>query len=133
MPVLQHPDAGGKLLDEVAVVGHEEQVALVVGHRVLDPLPAGNVQMVGGLVQDEQVDLLIHQHAQPQTALLTAGQGGHRLEHVLSPEVEGGQPVAGSLGGAVLIVDHGVHQVALRVGEVDDLGQVTYLYSGPHL
>src|SRR5699024_12747263 len=91
----------------------------------IDPLPAVDVQVVGGLVQDQEVDLLIHEHAQPQAALLPAGEDGDGLEHVLSPEVEGRQPVPGGLGGhASLVVEHGVHQVSLRVVEADDLEQV---------
>ena len=125
-PPLQHPDPGGEPLDEVAVVGDEEQIALILLHRLLDPLPALDVQMVGGLVQDQQVDFAVHQHTQPQTALLPAGQGGHWLEHVLPPELEGGQPVPGALGGAVQVVNHGVYQGALRVLKVDNLGQVSH-------
>ena len=132
LSVLQHPDTGGKAVDEVAVVGDKEQIALVALHRLLNPLPAGHVQVVGGLVQDQQIDLLVHEHTQAQAALLPAGEGGHGLEHVLPPEVEGRQPIAGRLGGAVLVVDHGVHQIALRVGEADDLRQVPHLYSRSH-
>lgn len=58
--VLQHPDTGGEAIDKVAVMGHEEQVALIRLHRRLDPLPAGHVQVVGGLgSRNEQIDLLI--------------------------------------------------------------------------
>ena len=113
-------------------MGHEEQVALIRLHRRLDPLPAGHVQVVGGLVQNEQIDLLIHEHAKAQAALLPAGKGGDRLEYVLPPEVERSQPVAGGLGAAVLIINHGVHQVALRVGKLDDLRQIADPDRGPH-
>ena len=85
--------------------------------------------MVGGLVQDQKVDLLVHEHTQPQAGLLAAGQGGHGLEHVLPLELKGGQPVPGALGGAVQVVQHGVQQAALRVVEADVLWQVTHLYS----
>ena len=104
----------------------DKQKRPLVGlHRLLNPLPAVDVQVVGRLVQHQQVDLLVHQHAQPQAALLAAGEDGHGLEHVLPPEVEGPQPVPGGLGGhAPLGVEHGVHQVPLGVVKVDDLGQV---------
>ena len=113
-------------------MGDEEQISLVLLHRLLDPLPALDVQVVGGLVQHQQVDFFVHQHTQAQAALLAAGQGGYRFEHVLAPEFEGGQPVPRRLGGAVLGVDQGVHQAALRVVEVDVLRQVSHLYSRPH-
>ncbi len=86
--------------------------------------------MVGGLVQHQQVDGVHHQHAQLEPGQLAAGEGGHRLEYVLPPETEGGQLVPGLLGGAVLLVDHGVHQAALRVLEPDDLGQIAHLDRG---
>ena len=113
-------------------MGDEEQIPLVFLHRLLDPLPALNVQVVGGLVQHQQIDLFVHQHTQAQTALLAAGQGGYRLEHILAPEFERRQPVPRRLGSAVLGVDQGVHQAALRVVKVDVLRQVSNLYSRPH-
>ena len=61
MSILQHPDPFRELVDKVAVVGDEKQVPLVGPHRLLDPVPAVHVQVVGGLVQDQKVDLLVHQ------------------------------------------------------------------------
>ena len=89
--------------------------------------------MVGGLVQNEQVDPAVHEHTKAQPGLLPAGQGGHLLEHVLPPELEGGQAVPRLLGGAVLGVEHGVHQVAVRPVKADDLGQVAGADGGPQV
>ena len=89
--------------------------------------------MVGGLVQDEQVDPAVHEHTQAQPGLLPAGQGGHHLEHVLPPELERGQPVPRLLGGAVLSVQHGVHQIAVGPVKVDDLGQVAHSDGRPQV
>ena len=80
--------------------------------------------MIGGLVQNEQIDLLVHQHTQPKPGLLPSGERGDAFEHILPPEIEGRQPVPRFLGRAVLVVEHGVHQIPLRVGEVNDLGQI---------
>ena len=80
--------------------------------------------MIGRFVQDQEVDLLIHQHAQPQAALLTAGKDGNSLKHVLAPEIKRAQTVPGGLGGhAVFGVEHGVHQAAVRIVKTDDLGR----------
>ena len=111
-------------------MGDKEQVALILLHRLLDPLPALDVQVVRRLVQNQQIDLRVHEHTQPQAGLLAAGQGGHGLEHVLPPELKGGQAVPGGLGRAVQVIDHGVHQAALRVVKVDDLGQIADLHRG---
>ena len=55
--------------------------------------------MVGRLVQNEEVDLIIHQHTKPQTALLAAGEYGNGLHHILAPELIGSKAVPGTLGG----------------------------------
>ena len=103
----------------------EQQRAVIGLHRLLDPLSGSDVQMVGRLVQNQEVDLVIHQHTQPQAALLAAGQDGHRLEDVLTPEVIGRQPVSGRLGGnAPLGRHHVLHQIPVRVVKVDDLRQI---------
>ena len=78
--------------------------------------------MVGGLVQNQQIDFFIHQHTQPQPGLLAAGEIAHAFEHILPLEHEGSQPVPGGLGGAVLFIEHGVVEAALRVVEMNDLG-----------
>ena len=88
--------------------------------------------MVGRLVQDQEVDLVVHQHTQPQTALLPAGEDGHRFHHVLAPEVVGRQPVPGGLSGdAPLGRHHVLHQIPVRVVKVDDLGQIGQLHLRP--
>ena len=109
----------------------KQQRAVVGLHRLLDPLPGVDVQVVGGLVQDQEVDLVVHQHAQPQAALLPAGEHRHRLEHVLAPEVVCRQSVSGRLGREALFRRHHIlHQVPVRVVEADDLGQVCLLHLG---
>ena len=107
----------------------EQQRAVKGLHRLLHPFPAGDIQMVGGLVQNEEVDLLVHQHAQPQAAQFAAGQDADGFEHVLPLKLIGCQTVPGALGRDVLLgVQHGVHQIPLRVVEVDDLLQIRPLY-----
>ena len=80
--------------------------------------------MVGGLVQDQEVHLLVHEHTQPQAALLPTGENGDGFEHVLPLEEELPQPVPGLLGGTIGLVEHGVVQRPLRMGKADLLGEV---------
>ena len=56
----------------------------------------------------------------------------HQLEGVLPGEAEGAQSVPGLLGRAAALVEHGIHQRALGMGKVDDLGQVADLHRGAH-
>ena len=83
--------------------------------------------MVGGLVQKQGVDFLIHEQAQLQPSLFAARQHAHRLKNLFALEVEGRQTVARLLGGAVGLVQQSVHQIALRMVKVDVLGQIARL------
>ena len=81
--------------------------------------------MVGRLVQNEEIDLIIHQHAKTQAALLTAGEDGDGFHHILAPEFIRGQAVSGALGAEPPLGGHHVlHQVPVRMVEMDDLGQI---------
>lgn len=97
----QLPDPRGEFVDKITVVGHEDERPLVVLQRILKPFARVDVQVVRRLVEDEQVDLLIHQHTQPQTALFAAGKTRNGLEHVLALEQIRAQPVTRGLHGAV--------------------------------
>ena len=110
----------------------EQQRAVISFHRLFDPFPRRDVQMVGWLVQNQEIDLVVHQHTQPQAALLSAGEDGPRLEDVLSPEVIRRQTVPGGLGGNTPLGRHHIlHQIPVRVVEVDDLGQIGHFHLRP--
>ena len=89
--------------------------------------------MVGRLVEDQQVDFLIHEHAQPQTALLAAGEVSDGFEHILTGEHKLSQTVTGDLRRHVLFIEHGVVKAALGMVKVDDLGQVSPFHRGTEL
>ena len=72
-------DPLGDVVQEVPVVGDGEDRALVLGEVLLEPLHALGVEVVGGLVEQQQVGLGQQQLAQRHPAALTAGQVGHRL------------------------------------------------------
>ena len=55
-------------------MGYDEQCALVPLEVILQPDQGLEVQMVGGLVQDQQFRFLQQQLAESQTGLFTAGQ-----------------------------------------------------------
>ena len=73
---LQHP--AGDVVEEVAVMGHHHHGAGVIVQRMLQPGDAFGVQMVGRLVQQQQVGLFQQQLAQRHPPLLAARQHGHR-------------------------------------------------------
>ena len=71
--------------------------------------------MVGRLVQNEEVERVVHELAPAQAALFAAREHVHGLHLLLARELERTQPVARHLHGHVLVVDQRVDQVAVRV------------------
>ena len=53
--ILQGPDGRGDLVDQVAVVHHGEHSAAIGCQGLLKALARGDVQVVDGLIQQEQV------------------------------------------------------------------------------
>ena len=100
---VQLQDPAGHVVQEVAVVGHGDDGARVLVQMALQPGHGFGVQVVGGLVKQQQVGLAQQQPAQRHAAALAAGeladvgvagraaQGVHRgVEHgVQVPRVRG--------------------------------------------
>ena len=124
LSVFQKPDSLGELVDKIPVMGHKQQHALKFLDGSFDPFPGGNVQVVCWLVQNQKIDLLIHQHAQPQSGLFAAGEVSYTLEYILTLEQERSQPVTGHLRRTVLFVKHGIVETSLRVVKMNDLRQI---------
>ena len=81
--------------------------------------------MVGRLVQNKEVQGIVHQLAQAQAAFFAARKHVDRLHLLLARELERAQPVARHLHGHVFVVNQRVDQVAVRVCEVYLLRQVS--------
>ena len=71
-------DPAGNVVQEVAVVRDGHNGAGVVVQELLEPQDALGIQVVGGLVEKEQVRRLKQQAAQRHAASLAAGELGHR-------------------------------------------------------
>ena len=121
LSILQQPDPLREFLNEVAVVGHKQQRSLEFLNGRLHPFSGRDVQMVGGFVQNQQIDFFIHQHAQPQPGLFAAGQVTNLLKDILSLEHKRAQPVPGHLGRAVFFIEHGVVKGSFRMVKMDNL------------
>ena len=117
----------GDVVEEVAVVGDDDDRARIVAERLFEPLDRLGVEMVGGLVQQQQVGLFQQGHAQGHPPPLAAGKLADR--GVVGRQHQG---VAGdvhhavqlpAIAGVDLLLEpaHLVHQlvevvVRLRVG-----------------
>ena len=71
---VQLHDAGGEPPQEGAVVGDEQDAARVVVDPVLEPLDRAQVEMVGRLVEQQQLGVADDGPGQPHPALPAAGQ-----------------------------------------------------------
>ena len=76
---LEHPS--GDAIQEVAVVGDQDQAAAVLGEAVLEPGDRVDVQVVGRLVQDEQVGLGHQRPGQRDPLGLSAREAFDGLVH----------------------------------------------------
>ena len=92
-PAGQVEDPGRSAVDEPAVVGDAQDGACVSADSVLQDLLGEDVQVVRGLVQDQEISFREHQLGKGQTPALTAGQIRYELEDVVSGEQECGQRI----------------------------------------
>ena len=74
LAAVEFQDPAGHVVEEVAVVGHGDDRALVLLQVLLQPVDGLGVQVVGGLVEQQDVGLLQQQAAQGHTAPLTTAQ-----------------------------------------------------------
>ena len=104
-------DPAGHVVEEVAVVGDGDDGAVVVAQGALEPRDRLGVEVVGGLVEQQQVGLRQQQAAQRHAALLAAGEGGDL--GVARREAQG---VHGDLDLAVEVVGAGGLDLGLELG-----------------
>ena len=107
----------------------EQQRAVERLDGLLDPFTRGEVKVIGRLVENEQVERIVHQLAQAQAAFLTAGQHIHCFHLRFAGKLERTESVARDLHGNVLVVDERVDEVAVRIGKIHLLRQVRRLES----
>ena len=84
--ILDHPELGGDGIDEIAVVGDEEDGAFEILQRILEHFLSRNVEMIRRLVEQQQAGVVEHQFGQSHPALLAAAQGPNRFEGIIAAE-----------------------------------------------
>ena len=116
-------------------MGHEEHGPLEPTQGLHEHLLGVEVQVVGGLVEHQEVRGIEQHLAQDQAALLAAGEHADRLVDLVPGEVEGAEGVAlargrrGREGGVQLLVHRPV-----RIEDVErGLGEVAELEARPEL
>ena len=76
---VQRDGRGRQPVDEVAVVADQDQGAVVVGQHLFQQVQRLHVEVVGGLVEHQQVGGAGQRPGQQQPVALAAGEAGHRL------------------------------------------------------
>ena len=89
---LPSEDVGGHAVEEPAVVGDDHGAAGELQQGVLQAGEGLGVQVVGRLVQEDEVAALLEGQRQVEAVALAAGQDPGRLLLVRSLEPEGGSP-----------------------------------------
>ena len=84
--VLDRPCPGRNGVDERPVVGHQHHRARVLHERRLEHLLRGNVEVIGRLVEQQEIGLLDRELAHHQTRPLAATQVADELERVVAAE-----------------------------------------------
>ena len=74
LAAVQFQDPAGHVVEEVAVVGHGDDRALVLLQVLLQPVDRLGVEVVGGLIEQEDVGFLQQQAAQGHAAAFTTAQ-----------------------------------------------------------
>ena len=92
------PDLRGQRVDQIAVMCHQQDRALIGIQDRLQYLLRRNVQVVGGLIQQQEIGILQGKFRQRQPPAFAAGKHGHFLEGVIAGEQIPADVVA-ALGG----------------------------------
>ncbi len=124
---LDDPQPVAHRLQQPPVVGHDEHRRRGLPQERLERLAGRYVEVVRGLIEQQQVRGRDAQQRQLQPGALAARQLGHGLEHILTPEQEAGQ-----VGPGRSVLDpaggqDGVHDRRARDGRLPDLGQIPRL------
>ena len=125
-------DVGAHGVEEVTVVADHDDSAVVVQQEVVEPLHGGNVQVVGGLVQQQDVGVAEQGLCQQHLHLETGVQGLHVVIVQVHPNAQALENAAGV--GLGLVAAH-LGVLCLEVGgpQAVLIGEVLLLVEGVHL
>ena len=126
--MVNEQEAVGGGFEQASVVGNDDERALEALQGEGEGVAHVEVEVVGGLVEQEQVVLLPHDNGQRETGFFAAGKGGDGLDGHVAGEVEAAEEVADVLlfgfGAEALDVPQralvGAQGVELVLGEVAD-------------
>ena len=84
--VAEVPDAGGDFVDDVVVVRDQQDGAIVPLERNIQRVDGFQIEVVGRLVEDQEIRLLQHEFAEDQARRFSAGQRARGFQRVFAAE-----------------------------------------------
>mmetsp|Transcript_6537 Transcript_6537/g.10320 ORF Transcript_6537/g.10320 Transcript_6537/m.10320 type:complete len:723 (-) Transcript_6537:88-2256(-) len=125
LQVLNLQDVGAAIIEETRVVGHHDDSDIGEGVDVLlHPSNIDNIQVVGGLVHEQDIGLLKHGTGKGELHSPSSGEGGHGVIGLglsIRDESDGGKHLPNLFTGASQSLDLLVNE------DVIDTAQVTLL------
>ena len=91
MCVLDFDDGGHCAIQEIAVVGHNQNRPAIVHQIVLEPADAADIEMVGRLVENDQIGFQQQKFSERHAGFLAAGENADLPAPVLVREAEAAQ------------------------------------------
>ncbi len=74
MAAVKLEDPAGDIVEKIAVVGNRDNSALVALEMLFQPIDGFGVEVIGRLIQEEDVGFLQQQTTQGDAAFFTAGE-----------------------------------------------------------
>src|SRR5579859_6807232 len=108
--IADFPNLRGKPIDQIPVVGYQDDRAIELFQRFLQYLLGRNVQVIRRLVEQQEVHALQRQNCQRQPSSFTTTQGADRL-----PDVVAAEEVRGQVGSRL-----GLQHYPMRTQLLDD-------------
>ena len=87
-------DPAGSPVDEITVMGNIQNGPVIGVEGIFQNFAGNDIQMVGRLVEDQQVGFGQHELCQRDTAFFTAGEFAYKLEYIVPGKEKGSQQVS---------------------------------------
>ena len=98
-------DGGYRAVEEIAVMADNQDGAVIIGNHLLQQIQRFHIQIIGRLVQHQEIMRLGKQFRQQQAVLFAARQGGHLLCHLVIVKQKVAQ-IGGHMFGDAGHLDH---------------------------
>mmetsp|Transcript_7118 Transcript_7118/g.14402 ORF Transcript_7118/g.14402 Transcript_7118/m.14402 type:complete len:1078 (+) Transcript_7118:324-3557(+) len=129
LEVLDLQNVGAALVQQLGVVGHDDGGHVLEGVDVVHgPLHVEHVQMVGGLVHEQNVGLLKHSAGKRKLHAPATGKEGHGLADHLLGEADGGQHSLDLIAGDVGRFDLYIRENVVNAGQVGQVAENVSLH-----